>query len=597
MVPSRRVELGLWVALAVASVSAAVPQPEVVVGEGVDAYGTWWFFWWIRQCIEHFGDPSFTNLFFYPEGKQIFAHTGNNFVDAVLSVPFQWAFGRYYFPLFVVLTMVGNAVAFRHLADEALGERDAQGRRAFAPFAATLVWMVNPFVILEITCGRLTQAFLWFLPVAIAQLLRAARTRDTRDAVWLGVATALSAWTYWFNGYFLVVAFLTLAPFLLRAADDRRAVIRAWAIGGAVCLALVAPAVFWMAGASDDGQVIGRLRSQSVPFGGRDPTDGIPGLWRAETDTAPLMLHPVWALGLMAAMVWPLWKRGEPSRAPAFGRWVAVLVTSVIVAMGPAITDERGQVVTRFPWYRLAQDTLPYFDRLWFPYRAVVVAMVAASLLIGALLTRFGRPRLAVGIFVALLLAGHARALTWPFLLHDARVPPMVSSLRGQGGGVLVLPFGTEHDGQVWQTAFELPTFGGMAEGGQMFWPYGFSSRLNSPVVRALTGATQVPATSARWTPADRDAFTRAGFRWILLRPSSLRIAHEQGAGPGRVDPTQTGLATVRAMSMVVGRWPDGVDTDAVLWDVTGRWRPDAAWQVSEARVIETLATAPLPFR
>ena len=89
----RHVEWVVFLAIGLLAVGPALKSGHVV-GDGVDMYGTLWFYWWIQDCILELENPSFTTLFFYPLGKDIFAHTGNNFVDAVASVPFQWLFGN-----------------------------------------------------------------------------------------------------------------------------------------------------------------------------------------------------------------------------------------------------------------------------------------------------------------------------------------------------------------------------------------------------------------------------------------------------------------------------------------------------------------------
>ncbi|HNH46567.1 MAG TPA: hypothetical protein PKY30_05995, partial [Myxococcota bacterium] len=90
-----RTEWLIYGAIAFLGIMPALQHPGSVVGEGADAFGTWWFYDWIRRCVENGWNPSWTPDFYYPLGKGIFAHTGNNFVDAVLSVPFQWIFGPY----------------------------------------------------------------------------------------------------------------------------------------------------------------------------------------------------------------------------------------------------------------------------------------------------------------------------------------------------------------------------------------------------------------------------------------------------------------------------------------------------------------------
>ena len=45
-----------------------------LLGDGVDLFGTIWFYWWVKYCLVNGIDPSFTDIFFHPYGKDIFAH-------------------------------------------------------------------------------------------------------------------------------------------------------------------------------------------------------------------------------------------------------------------------------------------------------------------------------------------------------------------------------------------------------------------------------------------------------------------------------------------------------------------------------------------
>ena len=119
--PSPRLELFVFVVLALIAVGPALAA-GAAVGDGVDMYGTLWFYWWIKDCIVHLRDPSFTDLFFYPLGKDIFAHTGDNFVDAVFAAPFVAALGVPAFSApFVAVMLVANAWTFRLFARDQLG--------------------------------------------------------------------------------------------------------------------------------------------------------------------------------------------------------------------------------------------------------------------------------------------------------------------------------------------------------------------------------------------------------------------------------------------------------------------------------------------
>ena len=113
-------------AFSLLAVAGAIGRPGRVIGDGVDLYGTFWFYWWIDRCLTSLTDPSFTDMMFHPLGKDIFAHTGNNFVDAVLAWPVQ-ALLPYpgYQPVWVLVLLAVNGLTFwplaRHLADDTSG--------------------------------------------------------------------------------------------------------------------------------------------------------------------------------------------------------------------------------------------------------------------------------------------------------------------------------------------------------------------------------------------------------------------------------------------------------------------------------------------
>ena len=85
-----------------------------VVGIGVDLYGTVWFYDWVRISMESGELSGFTDWFFYPDGKDIFSHTGSNIIDAILSIPFQWVLGDRYFGVFIAFLMMLNVIALRN---------------------------------------------------------------------------------------------------------------------------------------------------------------------------------------------------------------------------------------------------------------------------------------------------------------------------------------------------------------------------------------------------------------------------------------------------------------------------------------------------
>ncbi len=570
-----RRELAAYVVLALAGVLPALLHPGSIVGDGVDAFGTHWFYWWTRRCIEHLQNPGFTNLFFYPSGKDVFAHTGLNLVDAALSVPFQWVFGpTLYQPLFIVVLQIGNALSMRALAADVFADRRTV-------VVTTLLWMTNPFVLYELTDGRPTQAFLWFIPAAVLYLRRSARQPGWGNAVGLGLSVAMAGWSYWFNGYFLVLLLLPLAAFELRDAPDRRGALARWVVGALLCLLLVTPAIWAMAGAYKAGSVPGGAAAGGIfdaPSGiGEGGLTAYRGLWLLESKSAPQLLQPAWGIPLLLALLW----RGGALARP---RWAAMLIVGLMVAVGPILIA--GDPPVLWTPYMLLYRVLPFFNRLWFPYRVLGVAFVPACLLLGAWAARF---RWLPAMILTLSLAGQAFVAVWPLSWHAAASPPLLTSLRQEGGGVIFMPFKVSHDGLMWQTEFELPTFGGMGETAPAFWPADFRPRLANGYIRALRGAVMVPARAVPFALQERNAIANGGFRWVALRISQLDMevarAAERSGAPA--DKRRSRLEAVQMTSRVVGSEPVGLDGDVVLWDMQGALQPPAAAAYSEARLAD----------
>lgn len=556
--------------LALLSVAPSLLRPGTMAGDGVDAWGTYWFYWWLRRCVEHGWNPSFTPLFFWPLGKDVLAHTGNNFVDAIWSLPFQWLLGpdRYY-PVFVAVILVGNALSFRPLARDVLGEEKAD--------LAALLWMVNPYVVFELTAGRPTQAFSWWVPLAILQFRKVCRGGGWRDAAALGVAVAVTGWTYWFSAFFLAVLLLVLAAFELRS---RAALVRV--IGAALlALVLVAPAVAAMATAWAQDRVPGEGTAAGSIFALPDTvannvSNELHGLQLMETQGAPLFTQLAWAVPLLWAAYRVRW-----------GRWWAAWGLLVLLGIGPALHVAGKTVV--MPQYMVLYRHLPFFNRLWFPYRFASVAFVPATLLVVAALPVGRAGRLATAALVAVGLGGQAWYGTWPLPAKDVTCPPVLLSLREEpAAAVVFLPLRLQHEGLLWQTRFGLPTFGGMGESAPAMWPTGWRRQLDNPFVRALRGAA-ADATTPPFTPDDRAKVRALGFRWIVLRRDLVQGELERVGHGGSVDSAAAKTATV------LGAPPAAVDGALLVWDLDGTWTPPEAWAATPEHLAAATWAAPAP--
>lgn len=514
----RWLELLTVAVVALGAVLPALLSPGHVIGDGVDLYGTFWFYWWIGDCLATGSSPGFTDMMFHPLGKDIFGHTGNNFVDAVLAQPLAALFGfPSYQPWWVLVLLLGNGLSFRPLARQVI-------QKPWAAWGATLLWTLNPYVLFECMTGRFTQALLWFMPPAFMYFLRIPNGRR-RDAVLAGLFTAAQAWTYWFMGYFMALAFAWLAIVDLKRSASRGALLKGYLLAGASCLLAVLPAGVAMKQHADAGGVPGlsdqpfRLDLLFTGPGqlGNNVAADLHGYALLETSGQPMLAYLVWGGGLVLALL----------LARERARWVGLTALLLLFAVGPVWAGPGPRLV--LPWYMAAYHGLPFFDRLWFPYRMLSVAFLGITLLIGLLLARAeaaaeGRGwRALVPILPALLVLGSALEqrpnLAYP-LLHREFVPPYVYSwLSEQEGALIELPIGLTRISVAWQPRHERPVWGGMGENATLLWPPGFNKRMGNSFIKFLRQATRDPVEAAqiRVNPNERASLEREGFRWVVV--------------------------------------------------------------------------------
>lgn len=585
-------ELLLYAAIALVAVSAALPTGRVV-GDGVDLYGTFWFYWWIDWCIRHGVDPSFTDMMFFPLGKDIFAHTGNNFVDAVLSVPLQAIFGfPDYQPWWVALLLFGNALTFRPLAADLF-------RTGAARVSATVLWLLCPYILFECMTGRFTQALLWFVPLAVHHFLHiggvgpdarlpgaAPHQPRWRDPVLAGLYTGLAAWTYWFMGHFLALFFLSLAlvDLLRRSGRGRR--LMGQVLAGFVSLVVVSPAVVAMARHAGDGAVPGLMAASSGTDSpaqlANNVSQHLHGYWLMETQGQPMFGYLVWSVGLGLALL----------LARDRLRWGLTLAVCMAFALGPRVQIGEGIDMPHYLW---AWRNLPFFDRLWFPVRLLSVAMLAATVLLGMMVDRLEGwrqqrlPRLPAALLPGVLLGLHMveqnRVLAFPLLSRDLTPPQIYEVIGAEGGGLIELPIGMSRVSVAFQPVHEQPTFGGMAENAPIFYAEGFQKRLGEPFISYLRRVTRDPDKDYELDRESMARFQSEGFRWIVLDRQLVDSEISRGSFARRMPPSVVDRAPFYVEKNLSERLgpPVMAEERYLVWDLQGGARvpeelvPDAA--------------------
>jgi hypothetical protein len=550
--------------------------------EYIDGYGTQWFYHFAPRLLAEGlrGEPA--TLFFYPWGKDVLGHTGLSVLDALIAWPLRAGLGPTWgYNLFVVLLMASNG-----LATAAVGAR-LTGDRLAGALAGALM-SVSPWVLLELTEGRPTQAMLapalWVIFEALAPL------EDRRAPLRLGLAWAVSGLIYWFNAIFLGFALLGIA--LVRAMKmspaDRRVLLGRGLVAAGLALVLVSPVLWSMARRAQEGGVPGLLDLQgwSLLRASLFTVEGMPVglfsfqpfrwgsafLFPGETGLASsAQSSPLTLVGLLALVV-VLAKPGLR------GMLLALAVPSLIVSVGPVLLI--GDLGLPNPLYNALVMALPPLRRLWFPERALFLLALAQALAVGALWARLEAPSARAGLALAvaavwgleLRLGGLAPIPSW-----DARPPAAYQCLaEGPPGAVIDLPERWSAAHLYYQTVHGRPIFGGMLEGNARFTPPELSQlREQNSLWRALEAATR-PGPPGRGErepkvrPEDKAALGALGYRYVVLRRDAV--------------PERAAAGLLRRLEPLLGP-PVYEDARALIYAPWGGERPCAELRPDKRRV------------
>jgi hypothetical protein len=557
--PRRRAWLGhaavltLYVGVALLALRNGLGGSRVV-GQGVDLSGTLWYFEWIRHCLIEGVNPGFSDWFFHPTGKDIFAHTGSNFVDAVLAQPVRALLGfpGYYTP-FLALLLVGNALSMQRLL---------RGRGVGWPavVAVALLFELHPYTLHELSQGRPTQALLLWLPLALHHLLAFSDRGRWRDAVLAGVFFALQGWTYWFMGHFVLLMIGPVCLALLWRAPDRARMARGLALMVAVTVLLVLPALVPMALHAAGGQVPGL---DQAAFGDADTTQFDPRIafgtrWLGGAGGHGLPVPQRLLLLLLASL---LLARNRLL-------WIPGILVGALVMVGPVFVMGDAQLTN--PLWSACDALLPFFERLWFPYRGWGVLAVLWSLplaeSIGRL--RLGIPallRLPLLVMLGLLFSALPETLMRPISVIEIPRPTYVDAIADAPGLVLDLPFLCSEEAIHLQPLHGSPLVGGMAEGTPAFRPDDLRDRVyDVPLLAAVATASL----SGR-APHEAPPGGPGQVRWVVFQKPLYRsvvIVRQCWEGPQLERDAR--IALVRQALVTLLGPPTVEDDEAAAWDL-----------------------------
>lgn len=261
-------------------------------------------------------------------------------------------------------------------------------RSAWAAVVAGVAYQTSGVLLVEATRGA-HHAVLGavFVPLALGLLARALITRSQRDALLAGACAGLATLAYWYLGWFVVLGAAALA---LLGFVERRAPWRVY-LAAATGLVVVAglPLVYAaLSVAEAPGYDIDKW--DMILTGA---TEQSLAHWVASengllSEKAPVGLW-AWRPVLAALLLFGLWRRRRRRwMAPAL--WIAL---GLLLAMGPWVVLPGGLLL---PGPQLGFMDTPLLRRMWWPYRALLLAAPAVALLAAGGAARLHRelPRL-----------------------------------------------------------------------------------------------------------------------------------------------------------------------------------------------------------
>lgn len=467
-VPSRTqetlAEYGLAAACYLAVVLVLLRETSgQIIGAGVDVPGAVWFAAYVGQALTGAASLTWTPDFFFPDGKDLFADTGSNFIDLLVAQPFRalWPDPGWQTPWAATL-MAGNALAFHALAR-------GLGASRWAAAGASLVGALHPYLIHEANGARFTQVMLWWWPISLRLLLTPQRGGRVRAGVG-GALLGLQAWTYWFTAHFAAIVFAV--PVLVAALRGGAGAWRKLGVSALAAGVVVAPAL---------GPMLARLASGDVP----DELTGAFGMVNSTLNPDAWWLLAQWASSLRV----PGAELAVMGVALVLCRrrlwWWPAAVLGLLLVAGSRLHLVDGSLPN--PMWSLA-GLMPGWSRMLHPLRAWSALVVLGVPVLAEALDRLGdglsrrapRAARALGPLGAAGLGAGALVLLGPHPLTTTTLarPSYVDAVREAPGPVLDLPFPctteTVHE-QIWHGQ---PLLGGMAEHAVSLRPAGMTERL-----------------------------------------------------------------------------------------------------------------------
>ncbi len=417
---------------------------QAVVGGPIAQADGWqnvWNLWWVRHAFLSGQNPLTTDLLFAPWGVSLALQT-LNITNALLTFPILLlATPLHAYALAAVLGFALSGWTTYLLAYRA-------SRSYVGALVAGLIVVLAPQHLGRFLDGQLEHVSIQWLPLALLAALHARDHPTWRNGIWLALASALVAYTSWYQALFLGFVLLIWLVWQVLLSVQRRQRAVPWLVAAGVGVLLLLPVLpALLSDASAQADDAARIRTQAAAHS-VDLTDLL----------LPSAYHPWWGASVFAvqqprhanSIGWVVtygyatlllfgigvWQGGQAARL-----WAVLAGALILLALGPMLRVAGYDTGVPLPYAALLH--LPGASLARRPNIAMEVALipvaVVAAIGVQAILARFhGRAGIVLltGVMGVLLLETMPPAMQ----AFPDDTPPAYATLRNAPGTLLVFP-------------------------------------------------------------------------------------------------------------------------------------------------------------
>lgn len=235
----------------IASLFSVFFQPsteELLVGKGVDLYGSFWMVEQVKNMVIH-DQPSMLPWMYSPIGFDLGENTGYAWVDAFLGIPFaMWLGVPGFWNLHVYFVCSCSIASLVWMFRQCTVSWSIS-------IGLALLCYTNPFMIDELNLGRPTQISIWPLALLVGTMRKQQSGFVWKHGILVGMWMAFACLTYWFTGIAMGVCMIFFYFQQLYQQPAKKNALLFAIVGIVLCCAIVLPITWDMTSAILQGKM------------------------------------------------------------------------------------------------------------------------------------------------------------------------------------------------------------------------------------------------------------------------------------------------------------------------------------------------------